>query len=151
MLMGRLDVPGDQGYSPSRSVYTDLPGVVPVQTVSQRGTAVSAPREQIKPASAGETPDPAVGGVMGQQTPLGWSTGLSEPRRWRQRFNGRTLVVPSMGVHPNVGPVGGDIARSQKLYNGTTALVHDYTKSNSEVADIMSRTFNPLLRDMNNG
>ena len=144
-------MPSNPGFSPSRTNYADLPGIVPTQTVSHRGSAVSAPRERIEPARAGETPDPAVGGVMGQQTPFGWSTGLSEPRRWRQRFSGRTLVVPSMGVHPNVGPVGGDIARSQKLYNGTTALVHDYTMSNSQVADIMSRSFNPLLRDMNHG
>ena len=146
--MGRLDVPSNPGYSPSRSSYADLPAVVPTQTISQRGTAVSVPREHMEPAYVPRPPDPSVGGMIGQQTPLGWSTGLSEPRRWRQRFNGRTLVVPSMGVHPNVGPVGGDLARSQKLYNGTTALVHDYTVSNSTVADIMSRSFNPLLRDM---
>lgn len=147
MLMGRLDVPSNPGYSPSRSSYADLPALVPTQTSKQRPSAFVAPREAIAPAYVPKPPDPSVGGRMGPQG-FGWSTGLSEPRRWRQRFNGRTLVVPSMGVHPNVGPVGGDLARSQKLYNGTTALVHDYTVSNSTVADIMSRSFNPLLRDM---
>ena len=140
-------MPSNQGYSPSRSSYADLPALVPAQIVNHRPAAFAAPREAITPAHAGETPNPAVGGVMGPQG-FGWSTGLSEPRRWRQRFSGRTLVVPSMGVHPAVGPVGGDKARSQKLYNGTTALVHDYTVSNSTVAEIMSRSFNPLLRDM---
>lgn len=148
MLMGRLDIPTDQGYSPSRTNYADMPTVVPAQVVTHRAPAFVAPVESIGAAQVPKPPDPATGGAMGPQKPFGYSTGLSEPRRWRQRFSGRTLVVPTMGVHPAIGPVTGDQARSQKLSNGVIALAHDYTPVNSAVAGLFSTGFNPLLRDM---
>jgi len=78
-------------------------------------------------------PDPAVGGQPGVGRQLGWSTGLQSSRAMRQRFSGRVLAVPTMGVHPAYGPVGFS-TRTQRLANGVAALNTDYTPTSDHVA-----------------
>lgn len=78
-------------------------------------------------------PDPTVGGQPGVGRQLGWSTGLQHSRAMRQRFSGRMLAVPTMGVHPAYGPVGFS-TRTQKLANGVAALNTDYTPTSDHVA-----------------
>jgi hypothetical protein len=54
----------------------------------------------------GLPPDPSAGGQPGISRMFGWTTGLLPSRTMRQPLGGATLVRPSMGAHPNVGPVG---------------------------------------------
>jgi len=99
-------------------------------------------------------PSPSVGGQVGAGQQLGWSTGINHPRTHRMPLTGRTLIVPSMGVHPNVGPVG-FTARQQRLENGVDDQTRDYLPDPAVIAANFTGgslgTHNPLLREMNNG
>lgn len=148
MLMARLDSPGSAGYAPSRTNYAGT-ALTPEQKITGPEAANNGARQSIPVPTVPKPPNPAVGGMMGQSRVLGWTTGLREPRAYRQQFTGRTLVVPSMGAHPNIGPVGRDAARNQRLANGVAALSANYSQDNASVANMLSpASFNPLLRDM---
>ena len=123
------DEPGSAGYSPPNS---EADGVVFYSTRSTQPTpanAVSGDTSII--AQVPQPPSPSVGGEARQNGALGWSTGFGFFRRFRGGFTGRTLVVPSMGLHPADGPVGFS-TRSQRLRNRVQALTNDYTPTRQE-------------------
>lgn len=137
-----LDVPGDAGYSPSRTANSELEALgTPVATSSQDqaprvpGVPGTFADNLVPTAESLRPPDPAFEGEPGQTDALGWSTGINNPRSLRQIFTGRTLVMPDINVNPQVGPVGFDKGRSQKLANGVAALSTDYTPSAGAIAD----------------
>lgn len=120
------------GYSPDGStVYVDAGGAVPPVATSAR-----SPLDHSNPIPAAvvpDPPDPALGGKPGMTHALGWSTGMRNSRAFRQAFDGRTLVVPNMGVHPIQGPVGYS-SRSDRLVYGVEALQGSKTPDDSQVS-----------------
>ena len=107
------------------------------------GTAIKSANHRVTPFGPREPfdavptvpkpPDPSVGGMVGAGNQLGWSTGIGDPLRHRQRFAGATLVVPQVKMHGAYGPVG-QSARQQRLANGVDAMTADYTPSSASVA-----------------
>lgn len=93
-------------------------------------------------------PDPTVTGVVGRSDALSYSTGLLPSRTFRQRFTGATLVRPTMGAHPAVGPVGLS-NRQGRLQANVAALIDTYLPSAQEVRQQFTeapRNRNPLTQ-----
>lgn len=133
-----LDTPGTAGYSPAYAAdgINDNP-INPLQLVNHRASANEEQGDWTAPKTEGGSllpPSPSVGGQPGRTNQLGWTTGLSQTRRLRQKFTGRTLVVPTMGAHPAVGPVGFS-TRSQRLRNGVGELTASRLPPSSVIAE----------------
>lgn len=133
-----MDGPGSAAYSPSGADGTDPNPMVLTTRSSHRLPANGSPGDwsgyaEDTHAFALMPPSPSVGGAVGVPTQLGWSNGLSRDRNRHQPLKGQTLVVPTMGAHPPVGPVGFS-TRSQRAANGVAALGTDYTPTAAEVA-----------------
>jgi hypothetical protein len=130
-------VPGTSAWSPSYE--EDGPAenpMLPPLLVNHR----ASPNEEQGDWSAPRTidggllpPSPSVGGQTGRTNQLGWTQGLRSYRHIRQFFTGATMVVPSMGAHPAVGPVG-FTTRSQRLANGVQDLYSTYLPAPSVIA-----------------
>lgn len=125
-----INSPGSAGFSPAFGTvpYPENPAfganhLEPV-SVGQRGNWPEA--------RAGLPPEPSYGGQPGVVRQLGWSTGFRRLGKLHNRMTGRTLVVPNMGAHPAVGPVGFS-TRSQRLRNKVEALRTDYTPTAAQV------------------
>lgn len=133
-----LDGPGSAAYSPSGADGTD-PNPMLLTTRSTHKHRLTDPvGDWLQYTDDTRTftlmpPPPSVGGSVGVPSQLGWSTGLSKHRNRHQPLKGQTLVVPNMGAHPAVGPVGFS-TRSQRTANGVAALGTDYTPTAAEVA-----------------
>lgn len=122
--------------------YADI-GVSDTASNHQQSPTTSA---GIDAAVIPRPPLPSVGGMPGRSRGLGWSTGLRLSRAFRQRFSGRTLVVPNQGPHPIEGPVGFS-SRTSRLSDRVDALYTDYTPDPKEVAAMFTSP-NPILREM---
>src|SRR6185437_11130655 len=135
-----LDQPGLPGYS---AVYAadgvnDNPMMNPVQVTNQKAAANEEQGDwgADVPVTVGGgllPPSPSYGGQPGRANQLGWTSGLRKDRWGRQNFQGQTLVRPSMGAHPPVGPVGFS-TRSQRLANGVNDLYAVYLPPTSVIA-----------------
>lgn len=134
-MRNALDGPGSAAYSPSLAPVNENP-MLPDQraTVGEPANSGDLVNASAVHGSSLLPPDPAVGGQATQRDQLGWTTGLRNSRAFRGLFTGATLVVPNMGVHPAVGPVGYS-TRSQRLANGIQALSTDYLPSTEAIAE----------------
>lgn len=136
--------------SPSQTFAYSEYGISPIidrEITHQQAPNVSAGIPDVK---IPRPPDPTVGGEPGRSHALGWTRGLNPFRFMHQRFTGRTLVVPSMGVHPQEGPVGFS-SRLDRLADRRAALESDYTPTPEQVARIFTgggRNANPILKEM---
>lgn len=120
-----------EDYSPALDGYIDAAGAVPPVALHE-GSPFDNTQPVIVPVVVAP-PDPSYGGQAGTSKPLGWSTGIRSSRAFRQPFDGRTLRVPSMGVHPAEGPVGYS-TRSDRLVYAARALQSDGMPDNATVA-----------------
>lgn len=143
-----LDAPGSAAYSP---VYAPEGNPLVPDAADYTGEPANSPNLLTDRAPRGPSlmpPDPSVGGETTQADQLGWSTGLRFARSLHQRFTGATMVVPNMGAHPAVGPVGYS-TRSQRLANGVAALSTDYLPSSEAIAaSFVSPGLNAVQREM---
>jgi hypothetical protein len=143
-----LDTPGSAAYSP---VAPPLDNPLLPDNRATVGEPANSPELVGGPVERGSSllpPDPTVGGQTTQRDQLGWTTGLRLSRAFRQRFTGATLVVPNMGAHPAVGPVGYS-TRSQRLANGVQALSTDFLPSTEAIAaSFVSPGLNAVQREM---
>lgn len=121
-----------EDYSPEGYGYVDAAQAVPEVASHAQSPMVSA-SPVLDAAVVPKPPNPAVGGLPGLSHALGWSTGLRNSRAFRQAFDGRTLVVSTMGVHPIEGPVGYS-TRQDRLFYGAQALRGDGMSDNMRVA-----------------
>lgn len=129
-----LDSPGTAAYSPAYAPKDD-PLVPPeVQSVGEAANSPDLLPDYAPRGASLLPPDPSYGGQPTQRDQLGWTTGLRFARSLTQRLTGATLVVPSMGANPAVGPVGYS-TRSQRLANGVAALSTDYLPSMQQIAE----------------
>lgn len=129
----------DEDYSPIMGGYIDTAGAVP-PNASHRESPVDSSRGGVASGFVPRPPDPAIGGLPGISEGLGWSTGLRNNRAFRQAFDGRTLVVPSMGVHPIQGPVGYS-TRSDRLAYGVAALSSDGMPTDQSVSTLFASDY----------
>ena len=125
-----------EDYSPVMGGYMDVAGAVP-PNANHRESPTDSSRGGVASGFVPRPPDPAIGGLPGISHGLGWSTGLRNSRAFRQAFDGRTLVVPTMGVHPIQGPVGYS-TRSDRLSYGIAALSSDGMPTNEQVGKVFS-------------
>lgn len=105
----------NEDYSPEVDGYIDVAQAVPVIAV-HRQSPFNDTQPVIVPAVPAP-PCPSYGGEPGNSIGLGWSTGIRNSRAFRQPFDGRTLVMPNMGVHPVNGPVGYSNRTNNLVYN----------------------------------
>lgn len=130
-------VPGTATFSPSYE--SDGPArnpMLPPLEVNQRASANEEQGDWQAPQTVAGgllPPSPSYGGQTGRTNQLGWTQGLRSYRHIRQYFTGATMVVPSMGAHPAVGPVG-FTTRSQRLANGVNDLYSNYLPPPSVIA-----------------
>lgn len=140
--------PGSASYSPQQmtpeaTTAIGLPAIA-TQADDPNLTTSDAPVIRIP-----RPPAPDVGGEPGISRGLGWSTGILPSRARRMKFQGETLVVPTMGVHPAVGPVGFS-NRQQRLDNGVAGLINQWLPSQQEINEqfttgaVAQRNRNPL-------
>lgn len=124
-----------EDYSPESDGYVDAAQAVP--EIASHAQSPMTTSNLLPAAYVPRPPDPAIGGKPGISRALGWSTGLRNSRAFRQAFDGRTLVVSSMGAHPIEGPVGYS-TRSDRLFYGAQALRGDNMSDNTKVAKNLS-------------
>lgn len=124
-----------EDYSPEGEGYIDAAQAVP--EIASHAQSPMTTSNLLPAAVVPQPPDPAIGGKPGISHALGWSTGLRNSRAFRQAFDGRTLVVSTMGVHPIEGPVGYS-TRSDRLFYGAQALRGDGMSDNNKVAANLS-------------
>lgn len=134
------------GWSPSLTDNPESYGT-PCMYANQKTNPFSERVDFIGVPVVPKPPDPAVGGLPGASKPFGWSTGLSDPLRFRQRFTGKTLVLPQVKMHGAYGPVG-QSARQQRLENGVAALNAEYTPDSATVAAQFVGRGSPLEREI---
>lgn len=138
--------PGSASYSPEQTPGLDRLGLPDTSTQPEDPNLST---QQVSPGFIPRPPNPSVTGQPGISKAFGWSTGILPSRARRMRFQGETLVVPSMGVHPAVGPVGFS-ARQQRLDSGVKALVDQWLPSQQEINEqfttsaVANRNRNPL-------
>lgn len=122
--------PGTAVYSPAMN---EPDGTLVYKTRSSHKLPGNGPAMSAQVVSNLMPPDPSEGGEYGQPSQLGWTDGLGKAVSNRTSFTGRTLVRPTMGANPAVGPVGYS-TRSARLRQRIEALYQDYTPSNQAVA-----------------
>lgn len=125
----------DEDYSPESAGYVDAAQAVP-EIATQQESPLGSSQTTVA-AYVPRPPDPAIGGMPGICYPLGYSTGIRNSRAFRQAFDGRTLVVAPMGVHPVQGPVGYSTRTDRLTYN-VRALSGDNMRSNQSVSDMFA-------------
>lgn len=158
--------PGSASYSPANTGDANTGGIpelgLPSAATQQQSPTAATQQVGTKGTSqVGDTtppisyvvtvprpPLPSTGGMPGRAMSLGYTTGLLPSRNYRQRFTGKVLVVPTMGVHPTDGPVGFS-NRQGRLASGVAALVDQWLPSqqqiNEDVVNLGSaRNRNPL-------
>lgn len=117
--------------------YSPFSGTVAPDSAESLAIGRSAALDN--PLSAGDIPVPAVpavpnpsaGGMPGPFGRLEWTKGIRFNRWAHALLDGRTMVVPNMGVHPVVGDVGFS-NRQNRLEIRTAALYGQYTPTNEE-------------------
>ena len=133
MIMATGTGPDSSGWSPSLTQHPETYGT-PLPTANHRVTAFGDRMDVPPVPRVPAPPSPSVGGVVGAGHQLGWSTGLREPRAFRQSLRGQTLVVPQVKMHGAYGPVG-QSSRQQRLANGVNDLYSgDRLPSSSAIA-----------------
>jgi hypothetical protein len=146
MIMAVGTTPDSSGWSPSRTTDPESYGTA-IKVENHRGNVFGERAPIGIVPEVPKPPSPSVGGQVSAARPLGWSTGISDPLRWRQRFTGKTLVVPQTKVNMTGGPVGYS-SRSQRLDNGVANLQTDYTPSPADVAAQFVGPRSPLAKEM---
>lgn len=129
--------PDSSGWSPA------LASVNFLDMLGLPGTDSGSPNPQsstsdVPTAYVPRPPDPSVGGMHGLSRKFGWSTGLRPSRTLRQLFSGKTLIVPTMGVHPVEGPVGFSSWMDRRDL-GVEALYNEWLPSQRQIQQSFTR------------
>lgn len=134
--------PGSAAYSPEGTYDLDTLGFP--SCVYQQDSPL-AHTSNAPVVSVPRPPNPSTGGEPGRSNLIGYTTGLLPSRTYRQRLDGATLVVPSMGAHPATGPVGFS-SRTDRLATGVNALVDQWLPSQQDINEsfVGARNRNPL-------